>query len=65
MITKYMKPIKVIVKSKRKKSDKTTGIKCPDILQMMNIPYNKIIGDKTKIIVMERTKERIRIGKGP
>jgi len=38
----------MIVNAKRKKSDKSAGIKLPDILQVLDISYSKIIDYKTK-----------------
>lgn len=45
MVTEYVKPVKMIIKSEGKKSYKTTGPAFPDSLQIQDISYDVIIHD--------------------
>ena len=63
MVTKNIKLIKMIVKSKGKKSNKSAGIIIPDPLQILNIFYSNIPGYVSKIIEMKRVMESIGIEK--
>jgi hypothetical protein len=65
MVTGYIKPIEMIIQSNGKIEDETAGQEIPDLLQMMNIPYGKIINDGRKIIKVKRTMEGIRINEDP
>ena len=61
MVTKYIKPIEMIVESKGKESDKSARVIIPDALQNLDIFYSTIIGYISKIIEMKRIMEGIRI----
>ena len=53
----------MIVQGKRKKSNKAARPPIPDILQVRNIPYIRIIDYIGDIIEMKGTKKSIRIDK--
>ena len=61
VVTKYVKSVEVIIKSQRKEGNKTTMKIMPDIMQIINISYCKIMDYETTVIELKRTKETIRI----
>ena len=64
MITKYIKLMKMIIKSKRKKGDKTAGVIIPDAWKVKYISYGKIINYKDFIVKLKRVMEGIRVDNG-
>jgi hypothetical protein len=65
MVTKYIKPVEMIIKSNGKIGDKTTGPEIPDARQVLNIFYSKIINYGRSIIEVKRGKESIKINNDP
>ena len=61
MVTKNIKLIKMIVKGNWKKRNKTARIEIPNVLQIMDISYSKIINDINIIIKMKWAMKSIRI----
>ena len=54
MIAGRIQPVKMIVKGKREKGDKTGRPEIPDSPQVTKIPYGGIAHDKDAVIVMKR-----------
>jgi len=65
MVTKYIKPVKMIVHRKGKKRDNAARTKPPNVKQILDISYTKIIDYIKVIIEMKWTKKSIRIGENP
>jgi hypothetical protein len=65
MITKNIKPVKMIVQSERKKSNETARADIPNISQIPYVPYGKIMDYIGEIIKVERTEISVGIDKRP
>ena len=63
MIAKYMKMIEMIIKCEGKESDETARIRSPNVQQILNISYSKIIYYRRFIIAAKRTMKSIGIDK--
>lgn len=61
MVAKYIKLIEMVVKSKGEKSDKTARIKFPNVRQVLDMPYRKIVNYIEIIVEMKRGMESIGI----
>lgn len=53
MVTKHIQVIKMIIKSEGKEGDKTAGIISPNVLDILDIFYSKIVDYVKKVIEME------------
>ena len=61
MIPEHIKPVKMIIQSNGKIEDEAPWKKIPDIGQVRNTSYRKIINYRRLVIQMERGKESIGI----
>ena len=64
MVSKYMKTVEMIVKSQGKKGNETAMIKLPYALQILDIPYSRIINYINVIIKVKRAIKSFRIKEG-
>ena len=65
MIPEHIKPVKMIIQSNGKIEDEAPWKKIPDIRQVRNTSYRKIINYRRLVIQMERGKESIGIYNDP
>jgi uncharacterized protein (UPF0210 family) len=61
VVTEYIKLVEMIVQGQGKIEDKTAWQEIPDVLQVRNTSYSKIISCKKTIIKMKRAMKSIGI----